>query len=386
MKTLEDFTPKIQAKIPSYIERALEGVFDGERYEKFNIESAAAAVNWNYEKCGYKKPTIIVAENILEQQLLFNYLKNNEELRQLIQLLFNFKNEIPLNEEIKILQLDSQLYSQLDSQLYNQLYNQLDNQLDSQLHSQLDSQLEDYNNSYLFTLNVYSDCFYSWYKFIKEEFKLSLTIEKDFEECFKLQRESNIYSAIFSEAVCVVCKYPKKVYRDEQNRLHNTRNIAVEWGYLTEATKCEYYFLHGRNIPSDVFLKCNNGLITKKDFINEQNEDIKAGIYEIIEANKGEGSMLSVLGAEEVDKQIIKHKTGSETLILYKTKELFEGEEDLKGKSPAALAWLKMTCPSTGTNYLIPTDSSFNSVIDAAKYHRPTFIPKELSYCWDLRN
>lgn len=66
--------------------------------------------------------------------------------------------------------------------------------------------------------------------------------------------------------------------------------------------------------------------------------------------------------AVEVDKHIFIHKNGeSEEMILYKTKEKFNGEEDLSGNSPAPLAWLKMTCPSTGTKYLIPSDVSFNN-------------------------
>jgi hypothetical protein len=78
MKTLKDFTPEIQAKIPQYVNNALEGVFDGGRYNSFSLEKAEKAVNWNYEKCGYKKPVVIVAENIYESQIFFNYLKDNK--------------------------------------------------------------------------------------------------------------------------------------------------------------------------------------------------------------------------------------------------------------------------------------------------------------------
>ena len=73
MKTLKDFTPEIQAKIPEYIKEATEGIFDGKRYNNFNLQDAEKAVNWNYEKCNYKKPVIIVAENIYEQQIFFNF-------------------------------------------------------------------------------------------------------------------------------------------------------------------------------------------------------------------------------------------------------------------------------------------------------------------------
>ena len=97
--------------------------------------------------------------------------------------------------------------------------------------------------------------------------------------------------------------------------------------------------------------------------------------------------MLTFLDATEIDNQTIVHSDGSlETLILYKTKETFSEEEDLNGNTNVPLAWIKMTCPSTSTNYLIPTDSSFNNAVDAAKFARPSIIPNELEYSWIQRN
>lgn len=65
MKTIDDFTPEIQAKIPEYIRNGIEGVFDGQRYNSFDLEKAKAAVKWNYEFCGYKEPMVIACENPL---------------------------------------------------------------------------------------------------------------------------------------------------------------------------------------------------------------------------------------------------------------------------------------------------------------------------------
>ena len=50
MKTLKDFTPKIQAKIPEYLKRYIAGIYDGGRYNGFKIENAEDLINWNYEK------------------------------------------------------------------------------------------------------------------------------------------------------------------------------------------------------------------------------------------------------------------------------------------------------------------------------------------------
>jgi hypothetical protein len=474
MKTLKDLTPEIIKKIPSYKERCLEGISDGQRFENFNLKDAEEAVNWNYKKCCYRKPVVIVAENPLETQLLFNYIKYSEKFNIILYYLYCLKNNIEfqenkldsklhsklytqlngqlnsqlnyqLNSQLNY-QLESQLLNQLDSQLHDQLWyqlrsqlrsqlesqlrsqlyiqlrslllsqlhsqlnsqlwsqlgsqlwSQLGSQLESQLRSQLDSQLgsqlwnqfnhrlssqlrsqlRNYNNSYLFTLDIYSNCYYTWYKFIKEEFNLPLTIEKDFEKCFYLQRKSGIYSAIFSELVCVVSKYPKKIYWNNNFQLHNTVGSAIEWNSFSELTKLNCYRINRRIIPNYLFEK----EFTKEDFYKETNEEIRAAMYEI-KADK----IFEFLDCKLVDSQIITHRNGDkEKLELYQTKEKFKEVSNLNNEANQPLCWLKLVCPSTGTGFLIPTDSTFNNALDAAKYHRPLSVPLSLNYSWSSRS
>jgi hypothetical protein len=431
-KTIKDFTPEIQSKIPEYITKYTKGIDNGERYYNFKFENAEKLINWNYEKCGFKKPVVLVVENIYEQQIFFNFIvANKEKYFPILYLIYNLKNN--MNDEIKKFiknlkkknkgntlyntldntldnTLRNTLYNTLDNTLYNTLRNTLYNTLDNTLYNTLrntlyntlrntlrntlyntldntlDNTLKVYNNLYLFTTNVYSNAILAWWKFIKDEFKIDCgEIGITLDSWNDMYLESGVYSTIFSELLCVVSKYPKKICRDNNNNLHNTNGLAVEWGYIIEETKFDCYYIHGRQMPKQIFEKYQNNLLTKADFINETNEDVRGGIYEIIES-KGEGEMMKFLGAIEVDRKTIKHAKGNEEFILYKTKEVFNEEQDLNDKSPAALAWLKMTCPSTGQNYLIPTDSSFTNCIDAAKYHRPDEIPKELEYFWNSRN
>ena len=93
MKTLKDFTPEIQGRISDYKKRYLSGIEDGGRYNSFGIKNAEALIFWNYEKCGYKKPIVLVAENPYESQLYFNWIKAQEKLYlPIIYLLFSLKN------------------------------------------------------------------------------------------------------------------------------------------------------------------------------------------------------------------------------------------------------------------------------------------------------
>lgn len=217
--------------------------------------------------------------------------------------------------------------------------------------------------------------FYAYYEAWRE---FGIIDIKKFPKYFALREfmDCGIFSTIEFDKAIIIVEKPIVLNRSN-GRMHCTTGPAIKWsdGY------CQY-FINGRAMPKRIF----ESTITKKDFINEDNEDIKAGIYEIMEA-KGEGTMLEFLGAKEIDRKQFVHAGGEiEEMILYKTKERFQEETDLNGKSGVPLAWLKMSCPSTGTNYLIPSDSSFSNCIDAAKYHRPNEVPSKLDYLWNSRN
>jgi hypothetical protein len=419
MKTLKDLTPEIQAKIPEYINKALLGVFDGGRYDSFIWENAYSCVKLQYEKCGYSPPIMLVAENPYEAQIMFNYVKNHpvwskvicslgevdfsqlysqldsqlySQLRSQLdsQLYSQLRSQLYSQLDSQLgsqlysqlrsqldSQLDSQLRSQLDSQLRSQLYSQLDSQLGSQLYSQLRSQLGEYNNAYLFTSNIWSLAYFAYYNFINKELKVSGKIEKELEVFSSAYENSNIYNAIFSEALCVVSKFPKRVYRDSENRLHNPKGYAVGWGSLTDQTKFECYSIHGRNIPKNIAEIALNGELTKEVFTKEQNDEYRSAWYNYL----GEEKMLDVLEATEVDRFIVTHNNDEQEVIT-----LFKTKDNLNTVKNKPYAWLKRICPSTGNVYLTPTNPDFKSAEESAKFHRPDWVPLSLGYHWYSRS
>ena len=563
-KTLKDFTPEIQERIPEYIARYTKGVFDGGRYNSFSKKDAEDLINWNYNKCKLKNPVVLVAENPYESQIFFNYIKANEKIYlPILYTIYCLKNgiEFPFKElpNVKIeniysqlhsqldsqlhsqlnsklhsqlhsqlnsqlrsqlhsqldsqldsqlhsqlnsqlhsqlhsqldsqlhsqlysklhsqldsqlhsqlnsqlrsqldsqlnsqlhSQLNSQLYSQLDSQLYSQLnsqldsqlysqldsqlnsqldsqlhsqlnsqlysqldsqlyshlnsqldsqldsklrsqlhsqlYSQLHSQLNSQLYSQLNSQLGKYNEDYLFTSNIYSGTYGAWFKFIKDEFNIECEIGAELDLWNNLYQKSGVYSAIFSELLCVVSKYPMKVYRNANNDLHSTNECAVKWGYSTEMTKFDCHYVNGRNISSKLFNEVVSGSITFSDFKKIENEDEKGVIMTIIKENNGNEGLLKFLGAVEVDKKKIKHtESYSETIRLLKTKERYSFLQNSKGEENQPYAWIEMICPSTGTTYLIDTCPSFTDALECAKWHRPKNVPSSVEYLWQSAN
>ena len=75
MKKIEDLTDEVIARIAAYKKQALNGVSDGSRHQFFNVENAYKCVRWNYNKCGYRSPVIIVTENPLEMHSIRSEIK-----------------------------------------------------------------------------------------------------------------------------------------------------------------------------------------------------------------------------------------------------------------------------------------------------------------------
>ena len=439
MKTIEDLTPELQNKIPEYIRNGLKGVFDGQQYNDFDREKAVKAVNYNYEFCGFDSPMVLVAENPLEAQLLFNFVNSVLKSSQLDSQLGS-QLDSQLGSQLDS-QLDSQLYSQLDSQLrsqlgsqlrsqlgsqlrsqlrsqlYSQLYSQLGSQLRSQLRSQLGSQLDSqlysqlrsqlgsqlysqlysqldsqlysqlgkYNNDYLFTLNVYSNSYYYWYEFIRKEFNIKIDKELNdtFQKIFSLQRESGVYSAIFSKELCIVSKYPKKVMRNANFELHNIEGQSVEWGYANELTKFDAYYVNGRNLSKEQFEKVTSQTLTSEEFFKEENEDVKSAMISLMQEKFGEQKIIDFFSdsLKEVDtfvhtkdERFLEGTTLGTNIGVY---TLFKGEI-----SNEDVAYVRCYCPSTDRMFFLgvtPDNTNAKDAI-ASLYRVPVQLKNEIKY------
>jgi hypothetical protein len=149
---------------------------------------------------------------------------------------------------------------------------------------------------------------------------------------------------------CVFAVHPP-VYlaRNAQGRLHSTEGPAVKFRDGTG-----HYAINGRYVPEWVFdLKDN---ITREQFLNMENVEIKAAFYEIL----GEKRMMEMLEAETVHTSEIRHANGEvETVELIKTRDKFPEI----GNQP--FAWVKVTCPSTGTNYLLGVEPKHTNAAEA---------------------
>lgn len=180
---------------------------------------------------------------------------------------------------------------------------------------------------------------------------------------YKKLIQSNCFNAYEYENYVFAIQPPIYINRNSKGVLHCTTKAAVEF----KDGSC-YYFINGRNIPENIFNKSNS--LTKEDFIKEKNSDYKAAWYEIL----GQSKIMELLGAREVSIETIYHKNGDiETVSLLKTYDSFEEIDN------QPFAWVKIVCPSTGTQYLQGVEPHHTTALSALSSLSP-FNPSEYSF------
>lgn len=221
-------------------------------------------------------------------------------------------------------------------------------------------------DSVLNIFNLYSSYMdlsnYGWVSLYDFFEKINIVDDFNFKQYKKILK-SGVFNAYEFENFVFAIQPPIYVERNSQGRLHSTSTAAVKF-----RDGSSYYFINGRPIPEWVVEKKDS--IIKDQFLQEKNSDIKGAIYEVL----GSEGIINLLGAEITDTKTIHHANGDvETVELLKTKDTFPELDD------DPLAWVKMTCPSTGTNYLIGVEPKYNDAIEAIASLSP-FTKDEYSF------
>lgn len=231
----------------------------------------------------------------------------------------------------------------------------------------------------------YLSSFNSWISFISF-FDNEFEIIKD-SELFKRYSkilDLNILWTLTFDGLCIVSKNAS-YKRDHIGNLHCIDGPAIE--FPGDIFKYKLYFINGRSISEEIFIKVCNKEFTFDEFIAMKNEDEKATTMSLMRQKFGSDELLKFLDAVVVDKKVIKHdKKYSETITLFKTKTSFSFLTNSKGETNQPYAWIHMVCPSTGADYLIDTCPSFKDALLCAKWHRPKSVPETVDYQWQSAN
>lgn len=358
MKTLDDLTPEILAKIPAYKERCTKDLYSGVEAANFNKKRSTEYVEKVYEIAGYSKPVVVFAEDPLHYKERFLKLKN-QEVENLVKEYYNEKNKEDVDQQ-KVDELDAKLEAVLNSDI----------EVDESINVV---------SQYLFLCSSYHRVYLTWYKFIQDEFNIEHKNKETLDYLYE-NANNNILRCYFTEEYVLVLKMPKRIRRND-NGFHSTTKAAIEWDNY------KMYYVNGRKLPEDLFLKTLNKELTFKEFTKLDNEDIKANVITMIRENDGNEGLMKFLDAQVVSEREIAHSSGHvEVAKLWKTKEKFEFLADIDGNMNQPYAWLELTCPTSGSIYLIDTSAHFTDALDACKFHRPQSIPAEMKYDFEQFN
>lgn len=350
MKTLDDLTPKIRAKIQKYKDRCTIDLYSGIEDANYNREKLVRYIEQVYSLTNRKKPVIIVADDPLQYKRFFTLLQNSN--LKALKTVFNKKNAVENNDYFD------------DSKIENALRTDTTEIAEKDLVSK---------SHFLFLCSSYHRVYLTWYKFIQDEFKIKHSNENILNWLYE-NANNNILRTYFTDLFVLVLKMPKKINRNNNN-LHNTTQGAIIWNNYS------MYYINGRKMPEDIFNKVLNKKLSFEEFIALTNEDIKAGIITMIKENEGDDALMKFLGASIVDEKTINHSSGyNEIVKLWKTNNSFPFLSDINGNSNQPYCWLELTCPTSKSVYLIDSSSHFTDAVEACKFHRPKSIPMELKY------
>lgn len=349
MKTLDDLTPEIRAKIPEYKSRCVDDLYSGKEYENFDRGMSTRYVEKVYELAGRDKPIVIFADNPTEYKRKFRML-HNPEIEAFVSSLYEKKNASTNEDDDFDIEFES----------LNEADYEIDNTIPIKSH-------------YLFLCSTYHRVYLMWYKFIQDEFNIDHSNKETLNWLYE-NANNNISRIYTTEHYVLVLRMPKFIRRNDVG-FHSVDGYAIEWeGY-------GMYYINGRKLPAEVFEGVINKTYTFDEFTKEENEDIKASVITLIEEKFGADELMKFLNATIVDEQTIDHTSGhSEVVKLWKTKEKYEFLSDINGVPDQPYAWLELKCPTTGSIYLISTSPHFTDAIECCKFHRPQSIPMELKY------
>ena len=243
-------TKKQQNLIPAYRNEWLDRMYSC-KY-RTDRKQATKYINWLYEFCGYKKPIIIFLDSPMAMHIGANAIVHA------------LKN-IFTNKDY------SQIRSQINFQIDSQINFQIGSQIDSQIHSQIGSQIDTkFYSGYEGTTWHWG--YYAWTDYYQQSKLLPKKLFKEFNNLIALCK-ANIYDMIQLDGLCVVSDMPTKITVDSQHRLHNEKDMAIEW-----ADGYGGYFYNGTRVTEKIVKTPEK--LTKKDWESEKNLEVRRVIQD----------------------------------------------------------------------------------------------------------
>lgn len=321
MKTLNDLTPEIIARIPMYKDRCMD--------TSGTIESSRKYIEKIYELGGLEKPIVVFAKNPNEYKILFESipkaLKNNST---------DFQRHITPDIEKEVNSDKSR-------------------------------------SRWSWYCSIYSRVYLTWYKFIQDEFQIDHPLKDTLNELYELSMDSVISRCWFTEQYVLVLETPQNL-KFENDVLHN----AYGPSYTYDNGEMGFY-VRGMRLDKEIFDAITNKTYTAEEFFRLDNEEVKSGCIALMQELFGDTFVFDFFKKvmDEVDtytdikdEEFLEGTTNGMNIGVY---TLFKGKIN-----DESISYVRCFCPSTDRMFFLGVEPKYNTAKDAiASLYR---IPKEL--------
>lgn len=317
---MEALTPQQEEKMIEIRDYWLDFIFSCKN--SIDKEKAEQAINWLYEFCGNKKPTIIYVSSPMACQYVANILKDNNCTDDII------KHNIINNLTIKISNdVNKNVWDNIQINNIDNNNIELINVIKDNIKKNKKNKKE-LNYEYVSDYGNIGD--YGWVAFYDFFTEIGILKNENFNN-FKKLLLSGIYDMIQLEDICIVSDMPVRISRNARNLLHCEDKSAIEFkdGYK------EWYW-NGVSVPQKLIETPE--LVTKEEILNEENAEVRRCYMEKLGAER----YYDILGGvvlidEDTDEQ-------GNLMKLFRSKDKDSVIDDY-------IYFLNVICPSTKRTY-----------------------------------
>lgn len=331
MKTLEDLTPEIKAKIPEYLARA-RNYYDGSL--PFNKEATTEYLEYIYELGGEEKPMVLFADtpkDYVKKHSLLCVTRVEDEILKAYE-----------DGESYEAVLDKYVAKANEDEAFKEEAKKASKGISK--------------TNYFFLANSYSRCYLTWYRFIAKEFNLgSPELVEKVEKLYNLVIQSSIQQCFFQPKYILVLKNPDKV-SFEDGKPHCEDGPAIKY------SDWEGYYWKGGKVPKELIMSPDK---VDRAMIEEwcDNAETRRAFIEVL----GVSSYFNKIG--DTDLKIVDEDYDDQKNIMKLYEFEFEGD---------TVQVLEVVCPSTDRVYnLYPPSQKCTNVYEAKA---DTFNQEKLVY------
>ena len=214
-----------------------------------------------------------------------------------------------------------------------------------------------------------------WYKFIKDEFKIKTTKEKELDWLYENINKANISKTYFTKKVVLVLRMPQSIIRNSTG-INNVEGPAIIY------PDQKLYYVSGLKVDKKLFDRLSNKEYLFEEWIAESNEEIKSAVLSFYQQKFGDEYVFQFLSENMkevdtyVDKKPQEYLNGTTKGMNIGVYTLYKGHIN-----NIEIAYVRCYCPSTDRMFFLGVNPSHTNAKDAiaSLYSIPKKLVNEIT-------